>query len=260
MSIYEHFRADEKEWIDQVIEWQKIVEDTYSPKKSDFLDPRQQTILQSIIGKNQDIGVTLFGGQPFSERKRAILYPNYFTPEHGDFEISLWNIHYPQKFVSIQHREILGSLMGLGLKREKFGDILIDNDQGIIQFYGCSEVSDYLQMNFQQVGRTKIKLEKLPLDHAIQKMDDGQDKQVTASSLRLDAVLAQALPFSRSKVQEWIQQGNVKVNFRVVEQTSFECKEGDICSIRGFGRVMLKEIEGQTKKLKWRITIKIQKS
>lgn len=260
MSIYEHFRHDEKEWIDQVLEWRSYVEDTYAPKKTDFLDPRQQAILQSIIGKNGEVEVTFFGGQSHTERRRAILSPDYMTPSSDDYDIALWNIDYPQKFVNLEHREILGSLMGLGLKREKFGDILMETSKGIIQFYACKEVSDYLSLNFQQVGRNKIKLEELPLEQAIVKAEDGSEKQITSSSLRLDAVISQVVPFSRQKVQQWIQQGNVKVNWKLVEQTSFECKVGDTLSIRGFGRITIKTIEGQTKKGKTRLTVILQKS
>ncbi|MET3698062.1 RNA-binding protein YlmH [Bacillus oleivorans] len=260
MSIYQHFRPEEKEWIDQILTWQKYVEDTYSYKRTDFLDPRQQSILQTIIGTKGTVQASLFGGKENTERKRAILYPDYFTPGPEDYEIVLWNIRYPKKFVTLEHREILGSLMGLGLKREKFGDILMDQTEGVVQFYACREISDYLKLNFDQIGRTKIEIEPIAMEQAIQKAEDGIEKQVTASSLRLDAILAQALPYSREKVQQWIQQGKVKVNFKVVEQTSFECQQGDICSIRGYGRIMIKSIEGQTKKMKWKCILFIQKS
>ncbi|HWO77878.1 MAG TPA: RNA-binding protein [Bacillus sp. (in: firmicutes)] len=260
MSIYQHFRPEEKEFIDQILTWQKYVEDTYSYKRTDFLDPRQQTILQSMIGTKGTVLVSFFGGKDNTERKRALLYPDYFTPTSEDYEIVLWNIRYPKKFVTLEHREILGSLMGLGLKREKFGDILMDQTEGAAQFYACGEVSEYLQFNFDQIGRTKIQIESIAFEQAIQKREDGIEKQVTASSLRLDTILAQAVPYSREKVQQWIQQGKVKVNFKVVEHPSFECQQGDIFSIRGFGRIMIKSIEGQTKKNKWKCILFIQKS
>ena len=260
MSIYQHFRPEEKEFIDQILTWKNYVEDTYSFKRTDFLDPRQQTILQSIIGTKGTVLASFFGGKDNTERKRAVLYPDYFTPSLEEYEIELWNIRYPKKFVSIEHREILGSLMGLGLKRDKFGDILLDQTEGVAQFFACKEVSDYLKFNFNQIGRAKIQIEPIAFEQAINTTEDGIEKQITASSLRLDAILAQAVPHSREKVRQWIEQGKVKVNFKAVEQASFECQQGDICSIRGFGRIMIKSIEGQTKKMKWKCILFIQKS
>ena len=51
MSIYQHFRPEEKDFIDQAMNWIDQVKNSYAPKLSDFLDPRQQEILTSLLGK-----------------------------------------------------------------------------------------------------------------------------------------------------------------------------------------------------------------
>ncbi|WP_409253631.1 RNA-binding protein [Bacillus sp. SCS-153A] len=256
-SIYQHFRKDEKEFIDNVLEWREFVENTYSPKVTDFLDPREQFILTAIIGKNSDIKLSFYPAQEAIERKRCILYPDYFEPSETDYAVTLFEVNYPQKFVTLEHRQILGSLMSIGLKREKFGDIIMNGDA--IQIMTASEIADYVEMNFKEVGRNKVSLEKIPLERLVDSSEEWRESSTTASSLRLDVILSALYNVSRQKVQTLITGGVVKVNWRVVESPAFEVAEGDVFSMRGFGRSKLISIEGKTKKDKFRISAGILK-
>ncbi|WP_113929826.1 RNA-binding protein [Bacillus sp. P14.5] len=256
-SIYQHFRKDEKEFIDNVIEWREYVENSYSPKVTDFLDPRQQHILKAVIGTNSDIKISFFPNLASIERKRAVLYPDYYEPAESDYAVTLYEIHYPKKFVTLEHRQILGSLMSIGLKREKFGDILMDGDR--IQLMTASEIGDYVEMNFQEAGRSKVTLEKVPFNSLAASTEEWREVITTVSSLRLDVILSALYNISRQKVQTLITGGTVKVNWRVVESAAFEVAEGDIFSMRGFGRSKLISIEGKTKKDKIRIAAGVLK-
>lgn len=251
MSIYQHFRPEEKEFIDQVINWKNYVEINYAPKLTDFLDPREQFIVQSIIGQNGECRVRFFGGIQGAERKRALLYPDYLQPGEEDFQIQLFEIKYPEKFVQLSHPQVLGSLMGIGLKREKYGDILIDEKR--IQFFAAKEIAEYIRLHFQQVGKVTIRLETLSLSDAIRVVEQMEEKEVTVSSLRLDAVLSTASRLSREKTQKLIESGLVKVNFKVVESPSYPLHEGDLISAKRIGRIKLSSIGDKTKKNKWRI-------
>jgi RNA-binding protein YlmH len=256
-TIYQHFRPDEKEFIDQVLNWRQSVEDTYSPRLTDFLDPRQLHIVHTLIGKNADIKIKEHGGYNNAERKRVLIFPDYYIPEEEDFQISLIEIEYPSKFVSIEHRQILGTLMSLGLKREKYGDILIDEER--IQFFTGEELSNYIISEVQQIGKASVKLIKKPLHDRIHSYEEWMQVNTTASSLRLDVILSSIYNISRQKAQTLIQRGLVKVNWKQVEQTSFVCEEGDVLSARGYGRSRIISIDGQTKKEKWRLTAGILK-
>lgn len=78
-------------------------------------------------------------------------------------------------------------------------------------------------------------------------------KHDTVKSLRLDAVVASFHNLSRSEAQKLIQSEKVKVNYRPVIATSYELSEGDLISVRGFGRFTINAIEGVTKKDRIRI-------
>lgn len=257
MSVYQHFRPEEKEFIDQVLNWKEAVETTYAPKLTDFLDPREQDIVKKLIGSNQDVKFELFGGSNATERKRVIIFPDYYECQETDFQVCLFEVDYPKKFITIEHPQVLGSLMSLGLKRGKFGDILLHDNR--VQFFVSQEVEEYIVLQLQSIGKANVSLRKLPLDQAILTGEKWQEISLTASSLRLDTIISAIYNVSRQKSQVFILQGIVKVNWTMIENVAFECEESDIISVRGFGRAKIMAVEGKTKKDKWRITAGLQK-
>lgn len=252
MNIYQHFRKEEYPFIDQVLQWKQEAEERYSVKLTDFLDPREQDIAESMIGKGSEASLSFWGGSSFSERKRALIYPSYFEPEKKDFEVSILEIQYPTKFVTIEHRDVLGSLMNLGIKRGKFGDILQNNDR--IQIIVTGDIADYVHLNVERIGKASVKMKPVSEDELIASDETYEMKEGTVSSLRLDVVLSEIYGLSRSKVSPLIQGSKVKVNWRVTEETSFAVEPGDYLSLRGYGRSKLLAVEGKTKKDKWRIS------
>ncbi|MCP3742749.1 RNA-binding protein [Rossellomorea sp. BNER] len=250
-SIYQHFRSEEKDFIDQVLEWRNYVETNYAPKLTDFLDPRQQRILISIIGQHQEVKYSLFPNSELVERKRVLIYPDYYIPSCEDYNVALYRLNYPVKFITLDHRQILGSILSLGIKREKFGDIILN--QPIVQFMVAEEVSSYVQMHLNQIGKNKVSLDRVSFDQLIQSEEKWKEKVLTVSSLRLDVIIASTYNISRQKAKDYIAGGIVKVNWKNVEQVSFDVEEGDVLSVRGLGRSKLISIEGRTKKEKWRI-------
>ncbi|HJV31552.1 MAG TPA: RNA-binding protein [Bacillales bacterium] len=257
MNIYQHFRPEEKDFVDQVIGWKDYVENAYASKLTDFLDPREQHILTMIIGQHSEVKCQFFGGNLESERKRAILFPEYTTPDQEDFQICLFEVEYPKKFITIEHPQVLGSLMSLGLKRAKFGDILTQENR--IQFFVCQEVSDYVKTQVQSIGKATVALSSLDLSNAISSSELWVEETIMVSSLRLDTFISGIHHVSRQKSQNFIQQGLAKVNWMYIENPSFECAAGDMISLRGYGRVKILSIEGKTKKEKWRIIAGKQK-
>jgi RNA-binding protein YlmH len=255
VTIYQHFRQDEKEFVDNVLQWRGQVENQYAPRRTDFLDPRQQYIVQSIIGHSQD--VLLSFSPEHAERKRALLYPSYFEPEEEDFGIRLFEIEYPDKFVTIEHRQVLGSIMSLGLKREKFGDILSDDNK--VQLILAEEISEYVRMELVQIGKAKVSLREVPYTELIKTREEWHEKVATVSSLRLDVVLAAIYNISRQKALTYIRGKLVKLNWKITENPSMEVEAGDVISARGFGRSKLISIEGRTKREKWRISLGVLK-
>lgn len=253
MELYQHFRKEEHAFVDQVLSWQEEVERFYESRLSDFLDPREQDILASLIGKHHDtVKYHLYGTVDWAERKRAIIAPFYEEPETDDFQIAILEASYPEKFVEISHRDVMGAFLSLGIKRKKLGDIVAES--GVIQIAVAREIASYVTANLTGIKHAKISLHEIPPEQFRLKQVAWKAFTLTVSSLRLDAVLSEVYKLSRKNAQEAIAKGIVKVNYRTVDDGKFQLQDGDLLSFRGKGRSKLISIDGQTKKEKLRIT------
>lgn len=252
--LIQHFRHDEQPFIEQVLGWQREIEDRYTPKLTDFLDPRQQFIVEAIIRQHEDIKIAMDGTFEQPERQRMLLYPSYYEVQDDDFQIEVLTIQYPTKFVTLKHPDVLGALLSIGLERSKFGDIRVDD--GKVQFAVAAEVADYVRLHLNGIGKVKVYAQTIePTEPLILLTEEWQEHAHTVSSMRLDVVLATVFNISRQKSQALINGSKVRVNWTVREQVAFELQEGDIISARGYGRAKLLATEGRTKKDKIRLII-----
>ena len=215
-----------------------------------FLDPREQYILEVIVGSFEDMKVSYFGGQS-AERKRAIIAPSYFEPTEGDFEEVLIQINYPEKFVSIQHQHVLGTLMSLGIEREQVGDILVGDT---IQFVLTKQLESYIMMELTKIKGATVKLDSIPFKDMIQSKENWNIHHSTVSALRLDVVLKEMIRKSRSIAKQLIEKKRVKVNHTLIDSPDFQLQNNDLLSIQEFGRARIVDIGGKTKKEKVHIT------
>ena len=215
-----------------------------------FLDPRGQYILEVIVGSFEDMKVSYFGGQS-AERKRAIIAPSYFEPTEDDFEEVLIQINYPEKFVSIQHQHVLGTLMSLGIEREQVGDILVGDT---IQFVLTNQLESYIMMELTKIKGATVKLDSIPFKDMIQSKENWNIHHSTVSALRLDVVLKEMIRKSRSIAKQLIEKKRVKVNHTLIDSPDFQLQNNDLLSIQGFGRARIVDIGGKTKKEKVHIT------
>lgn len=250
-EVYQHFRKEEQPFIDSAQSWITQAEETYTPYLTDFLDPRQQYILEMLVGKKGEIHVQFYGGYEAAERKRAIICPEYFSPTQSDFEMELTEVVYPSKFANLTHGKILGTLIGTGMKRELFGDILSDGTRW--QFLLASNIASYVHSQITKIGKVSVRLESRTYTDLLTPIDDWTIVHDTVSSLRLDTVIAAIYNISRQRAKELVTGGKVKLNWAVFERPDFELGLLDIVSIRGYGRIQIKAIEGKSKKDKWRV-------
>jgi len=217
-----------------------------------FLDPRGQYILNVVVGSFQDLEVTFYGG-PFAERQRAIIAPDYFQPEVEDFEIILFEIDYPQKFVTLQHQHVLGTIMSLGIERDQLGDIVVDES---IQFTLTKQLESYIMLELNKIKGAAVKLNAISIKDMIQSKENWHSFETTVSGLRLDVVLKEMIRKSRSISKQLIEKKRVKVNHTIIDSADFQLDKGDLLSIQGYGRAMIVDIGGKTKKDKTRISYK----
>lgn len=253
-EVYGHFHPDERQFVDKAWEWVTNAGEYHETKLTDFLDPRQGFILQSLVNRHPDVIVRWEGGHPEAERKRALVAPDYRELDHEDMELKVLAITSgEQKFLALEHGDYMGSILGLGVKRGKIGDIHVLDD-------GChvvvaADIANYLAMNLTGVHRIQVSTEILPLSALRNREVKLEIMDLTVASLRLDGIAADVTRLSRSKILVPIKAGRVRVNWKVEEDPSCGLKDGDVVSIQGFGRFKVIEVGSLTKKGRYRVQV-----
>lgn len=223
-----------------------------SKQVTSFLSFSMRAWAEAILRK-EHLSFIVEGGFPEAERVRILLGPWGETLESKDAEISLLWVRPKNPRAQLEHRQVLGSLMGLGFRRDVLGDI----QTGRIGQYiaTATEITQFLLDHWTQAGREKIEVLR-HLEKPDVLPDLGEERRVTVNSSRIDALIANAFKVARSKAQEWIAQGRVRRNGLVVSKAESEGQPGDMISCRGQGRIKLLDCY-QTRKERtaWQIVL-----
>lgn len=215
---------------------------------TDFLNMDEQSILEGTY-----LPCVKYGGYQAAERVIAGFGDDI---DEVDFPIALLKISpVNQKFADkLSHRDFLGALMNLGIKRELLGDIIVSENTGYLFCLG--QIKEYIIDNLKRLKHTTVsvcELEQLP-DTAVK---EPEAKQVIVSSLRLDALISAVYKLSRSESNKLFLQDKIFVNSKSVTNNSYQLKDGDIISVRGFGRIYFVSQLKTTKKNRIVVEIKV---
>ena len=216
---------------------------------TDFLEPGALSDVLALIQKEPIAHQQARRAYGFREGERGRLV---FSPDfrEGEDEITLLRITWKSGEI-LSHRDFLGALLHLGIKREKLGDILVE--EGKARIAVDSHLVDYLMLNLEKIGRHPVTItiteDRDPL------LPELKEFMVTSNSLRLDAIVSKGYGLSRKESASLIGGGKVKVNFKVVEKTDYLIKEKDLISCLGFGRIKMLDILGKSPKDRYKILL-----
>jgi RNA-binding protein YlmH len=251
---YEHFHPEEKSFVDKAAEWLEDAGKRKQVKLTDFLDPRQMFILQSLAAREDGALLRMDGGYDEAERKRAVVAPEFIDPAYESIGVKVLSVTSEDTRISeLDHGDYLGAILGLGVKREKIGDIHV-HEWGS-HLLVAEEMAPFFSLHLSQVGRLHVFTELLPLEKLQPSRQQMDELFCTVASLRLDGVVSEATRLSRAKVLPPIQAGRCKVNWKVEEDPSRTVKEGDVISLQGFGRFKIISVDGLSKKGRIRLQI-----
>lgn len=216
------------------------------PVFSDFLNLNEQSIFLYLKEEMPAVSYHFDGGYPFAERKMVCFLPSgvgYECPA----PLSLLRISPRQaKFAEeLSHRDYLGTLLGLGIERGKIGDILVQEDGA---FVFCQEgIASFIEEHLDRVRHTSVCCRR---EDAVSFSYEPRFNRVRGSvaSARLDAVVSLAFHASRSAMAGLIKGEKVFVNGRMIASASHPLKEGDVVSVRGYGKFIYRGLASQTKK------------
>ena len=190
----------------------------------------------------------LFGGYEDAERKMVAFIPEYEEPL---FPICAVEVISPN-IKKLSHRDFLGSVLGLGIKREKCGDIIINDDSCFILLH--RDVASFVANELKKVGREGVKTRVAELCDIKPRKKTFTEVSGTVSSLRLDAVVSLFTGKGRSKAAELVNGGLVFVNGLATQKNDMHLSDGDVISVRGKGKATI-NVGGKSKKERIFITL-----
>lgn len=222
---------------------------------SDFLSPYEAAIARKVLDRVNEVFYALAGGYDGAERVIVAISSDFIYEDEvlSDAPISFLRIT-PTAEKPLSHRDYLGSLLGLGIKREKIGDILVCETHADV--FLIDKIAEYIQSNLDRIGNVKVECELL--DVYTYTAPEKKEKLIntTVASLRADSVAASGFGVSRTKVLDYFRAQRVNVNWELVQNPSKQLDQGDVISIRGKGRIVLEKVGGTTKKDRINIVIK----
>ena len=216
-----------------------------------FLGLMEMSLFWELSKELSYVKYTAFGGADFCERQ-IIRFGEIDTP----FPIHCIHITPSLKKFSddLTHRDFLGSLMNLGIKREVLGDIIVNDREAYV--FCLESISDFILQNMTRIKHTSVRCSltsSVPEEAGIHLAE----KEYNVASLRLDAIISEICHLSRSQAQLVIREKKAFINGRLTENNSGLVKPGDLITVRGFGRFLMGDSIRPTKKGRYFITLLI---
>ncbi len=241
--------GEERTLLARVLDRQAAAEHRSVPAWTPFLSPEEQASAGALLRAAGPDRHLFYGGYDQAERRVCVFLPDWLEEEDflADPEGPVTAVQ--AKFspdAGLTHREILGSLMGLSLTREKLGDILVHDDS--CQVLVLRETAQILVSQWESAGHWRLTPGEIPLSELTVTPPAVKVIRDTVAALRLDAVCASAFSVSRSRAAELIASGRVAVNHSECVKPDRPVAQGDVLTCRGMGKCALREVNGRSKK------------
>lgn len=248
--------AEERVVLARVLDQMERTQRRSIPCATQFLSPAQRAAAEPLLAASGHSKRLFTGGYEGAERTICVFLPDWQEAEDYDAgeELAAVEAVFPAN-ADLNHRDILGGLMGIGLTREKVGDILMLEDKA--QIVALKDAAPIILSQFDQAGRVRLKLREISLSQLSPAPVQVKMVHDTVAALRLDAVLASGFSIARGKATDLISAGRVSVNHRECTKGDKTVAEGDVLTCRGLGKCILKTVGGQSRK--GRIIIEIER-
>ncbi|MCB2291961.1 RNA-binding protein [Clostridium algoriphilum] len=217
---------------------------------NDFLPPAIWNQVSTIC---KNYGVELFTNGVFKDADRRMLS---FSSEGEPtiYPINLLKISNKSKFSKVDHKDYLGSIMSLGIKREKLGDLIIQGSTCYAPV--CNDISNYIIDNLNKIKNCPCEVSQY--DYTLNEIPERKflEKIVISTSFRLDSMVSAVCNISRSNSVQLISSGKILINYFQCEKKDKVINNNDILTIRGYGKFMVADIIGSTQKGRLKVIIK----
>ena len=254
----------------------KFRESEYAIAVTDFMTPAETAEVYSNLITRSGSGISrcfFWGGCRGAERCTAVFLPEWYLPEpdaprhalpldtarrdafaahlcaNPDIvsEIPIRAIRIRGSgFRELTHRDFMGGILSLGIERSTIGDIAVISEAEALVF-ALDKIAPYIVSELHKIGRDGVRAElyDCPPDYEIPRRYETME--IAVSSARLDGVVRALTGKSREAAADMIRAGLVELRYFPTDNVSADVKEGDILSVRGFGKYVIGETDGQTR-------------
>ena len=225
---------------------------------TDFLNISEISIVKKILLEESISNYIIYGGKEETDRSIVIFYPEKLSLEmvEKNFEkiFNVIRIRLPNN-ISYEHKDFLSGIMKLGIKREKFGDIIVtDFGADIITL---SEISNILSEDLKTLTRfRKSEITVESINELTILETEYENLNIIVSSVRLDNFVSELAKCSRGDAEDLIKEGRVFINSINVFKDSKKINVNDIITIRGKGKFIFDGIEKKTRSGRYLINMR----
>lgn len=215
------------------------------PTATVFLSPREQTLAQALLNTaGIREGYRFDGGFPDAERKRLVFLPEW--AEDSGEELAFFRASFHGTDSALTHRDILGSLMGLGITRETVGDILISDHSADV--VAAPQLAEHLLREWDSAGRVRLTVSQIDREELVMPQVRITQVSDTVSSMRLDAVVSAAFSMSRGKAADLIAAGRVSLDHMPCIKSDKAVGQDSTITARGYGKAVVRDCSRVSKK------------
>ena len=223
---------------------------------TEFLTLAEQDVLLRTSFTQNSAPFELLGGFDGAERRVARFGDEALCGYAESLPVVCLHIApVSQRFAdALTHRDFLGALMSLGVKRGVMGDIILSENSACL--FCLESIAGFIESELTQVRHTTVTCAVLAEPSGLVTAEP-EEKSINVASERLDGVIAAVYNLSRNEAQALIKEGKVFVNSRLKENASFVPECGDIFSVRGHGRFVFDGISGTSRKGRLFVTVRV---
>lgn len=257
-------------------------ESEYSVTCTCFLTPEEKiSVLTELMHNGEGGNCYFFGGAIGCERCAAVFLPEWYAPdtqinhklpldeERTNFFAQYLAEHHeiaeqlPLRVIRVKgsgfrklaHRDFMGGILSLGIDRSVIGDIAVVSESEAIIFVQ-ERILSYILSELNKIGNDGVKTEEIPLNPTYVIPRSYEITDAVVASMRLDAVVKAITGKSREIASEMVREGIVTHCYQINSDVSSPVREGDIISIKGYGKYLIGENGNQTKSGRLKVKIK----
>ena len=209
-----------------------------------FLDLHEQAVARQALSNLPAESWGFYGGYDEAERCLLTVCPGSLSAEEAEFPLCAVGFRY-RSVRSLSHRDFLGTLMSLGVRRDKMGDILCGEGLSVVFLH--RDIVSFVCEQIDRIGGEGVTLlpeysGELPVQHSY------EERRETVASPRLDGIVKALLHCSREEAARLILTGLVSVDHQPTDNVSRQVSAPCTVSVRGHGRYLIDQIGPETKK------------